>query len=262
MKSAVIISGQPRNVMENFKNIDQFILKPNNNPDVFIHSWINDEIFGTQEFSPWIEYKNLSSLHKKQFEKYKDYKYIPVCEKIPIDIGNKILDLYKPVGFRFEAPKEFSFDPIFYDIIPICKEEVDKRLPDTLSMYYSTFVSNQLKKTHEDKLQFKYDYVMKIRFDLAFSKAFIFSNYPKNKLTFSDHHWKHPICFTNMWALGSSKIMDCYAETYSSVESNIKQQKMAFTDECILGQQIFDCNIEKNPINFLTRIMRLKDVYI
>lgn len=262
MRCAIIISGQPRNVIENFKNINKYILEPNNNPDIFIHSWISDEIFGTQEFSPWIEYDKLNDFHKKQFIKYKKYKYIPVCEKIPIDIGNIILQLYKPINFQFEAPKQFDFDSKFYNIIPIEKKEIDKRLPDTLSMYYSTLISNELKKRYEDKLKFKYDYVMKIRFDLAFNQNFIFSNYPKNKLTFSDHHWKHPICFTNMWALGSSDIMDCYAETYYNIESNIEKKRMAFTDECILGQQISDCNIEKNPINFLTRIMRLEDIYI
>lgn len=262
MKSAVIISGQPRNVMENYDNVKRYILEPNGYPDVFIHSWINDEIFGKQEFSPWIEYKNLSPSHKEQFKEYRDQKYIPVCEKIPLDIGNIILDYYKPKSYKFEAPREFAFDSKFYNIIPISKEEVDKRLPDTLSMYYSTYESNNLKRQYEAHNNLKYEYVLKIRFDLAFAQPLVFSQYPKNKLTFSDHHWKHPICFTNMWALGSSEIIDCYSDTYRHIETNIEKKRIAFTDECILGIHVNDCGIEKNPIRFLTRIMRLKDVYI
>lgn len=260
MKTAVIISGQPRNVQENFHNINEFILKPNN-PDVFIHSWISENIYNKQEFSPWITYENLDENHKKQFIEYKNSKYIPVCEKIPKNIDNIIIDLYKPIDFKFEKQIEFYFDEKFYSIIPISKSEVDKRLPDTLSMYYSTFEANKLKKKHELNNHFLYDYVMKIRFDLAFVEPFIFQKYPNNKLTFSDHHWKDPICFTNMWALGSSNIMDCYSETYLNITNNIEQKKMGFTDECILGQHVYECGIEKNPISFSTRIMRLKNIY-
>lgn len=261
-RNAIIISGQPRNVIENFPNIQRYILEPNNYPDIFIHSWINDEIFNTQFFSPWIEYTRLDSNHKICFSEYQHHKYIPVSEKIPVDIGNIILELYKPKKYYFEAPVKFEFDQEFYSLIPISKQEIDKRLPDTLSMYYSTYVSNLLKQEYELEIGYQYDYVMKIRFDLAFCNEFIFSQYPSDQLTYSDHHWKHEICFTNMWALSNSQIMNCYSETYVTLKDNIRKKRISFTDECLLGIHIDDCGITKNPINFLTRIMRLKDVYI
>lgn len=263
MKNAVIISGQPRNVIENFDNINNFILKPNNDPDVFIHSWISDEIFGKQEPHPWITYKSLCPLHKSQFKDYKNLEYIPVSEKIPKDVGNIILNLYKPKKYKFEAPRKFDFDEKFYSIINhIPKHLVDLRLSNAFSMYYSTYESNKLKCEYERDISDEYDYVMKIRFDLLFDYPLIFSNYSKNKLTYSNHHWEHPICFTNIWALGSSSIMDCYAGTYHTMSENIENKRMDFTDECILGRHIHDCGIEKNPITFNTRILRLKGVAI
>ena len=42
-KVAICISGLPRNVEAGFQNILESIIEPNNNPDIFIHTWVGDD---------------------------------------------------------------------------------------------------------------------------------------------------------------------------------------------------------------------------
>lgn len=259
-KYAVLISGQPRNVKENFEAMHKNILKPNDYPDVFIHSWISDDIYGKQFYSPWIKYEKLNEHHKEVFKEYKHLPTIPVCEPIPHDVKEIILDLYKPKSHIFEPQIKFNFDEKFYDVLnDLTEERVNVRLGDALSMYYSTKMANELKKKYENTLNIKYDYVLKVRFDLHFREPYIMSSYPASELTYSNHHWKHDICFTNFWAGANSDIMDVYCNLFDNVLEIVESKEIHFTDECILGQHIYKNGITKNPISFPSPLMRLKD---
>jgi hypothetical protein len=259
-KYAVLISGQPRNVQENFESIRANILEPNDFPDVFIHSWISEDIYGKQFYSPWIKYENLNEHHKEIFKEYKDLPTIPVCEPIPHNVKEIILDLYKPKNHLFEPQVRFEFDKKFYKVLRHLTEDVvNIRLGDALSMYYSTKMANELKKEYEKTLNFRYDYVIKIRFDLHFISPYVMSTYPATELTYSNHHWEHDICFTNFWAGAKSEIMDVYCDLFDSVLDIVESNETSFTDECILGQHIYKNGIRKNSISFPSPIMRLKD---
>jgi len=262
MKTAVLISGQPRNVEENFENIKNNILIPNDYPDIFVHCWISNDIIGKRFYSPWITLDKVNDYHREQFKDLVNEKNcIPTSEPVPPDIREKILNLYNPKKFVFEKQKQFTFDEKFYSILKnIGVEELNKRVPDTLSMYYSTYYANLLKQSYEIQNNFVYDYVLKIRFDLLLGKPLIVKEYDPTKITASNHHWPHDICFTNVWALGSSKIMNIYAETYLHVFDIMQSPTTMFTDECILGQHIYNNGIEKNLISFPTNYLRLKNV--
>lgn len=260
MKTAIIISGQPRNVEENFESIRVNILEPNGYPDVFIHSWINDEDIGKRYYSSWMKLDMMSPYH---YECFKDMcnenGFIPTSDIVPANIRGRILDLYKPKTWCFEPQRVFGFDKKFYDIIGLDKEEIDRRIPNALSLYYSTYHANLLKQLYEIQNGFIYDFVLKIRFDLILRKPLILTEYDPNVLTHSDHHWTHNICFTNLWAFSSSRIMNVYSETYLHILDLI-EKKTTFTDECLLGQHIHKNNIKRNPIQHPTGFLRIKGV--
>lgn len=98
MKTAVIISGQPRNVQENFHNINEFILKPNN-PDVFIHSWISENIYKVLQ-----KYKEIFQQHiiHAYGDEYLDYvinitKSL-IISLIPIHNNDKCTQYFKLIN--------------------------------------------------------------------------------------------------------------------------------------------------------------------
>ena len=85
------------------------------------------------------------------------------------ELENETLELYKPVKSRFE-------EQVYFDIPDYVKGE-DTRKNNHYSRWYSNKIVNELRQEHEQENDFKYDYVMTTRFDLAFETDVVFDNF-------------------------------------------------------------------------------------
>jgi hypothetical protein len=238
MKCAVIISGQPRGVEESFENISDKIIKPNN-ADVFIHTWIDRQMFGRPYYSAWL-YKHRELLLQQGG---KDFHIGPSSNPIPHNIESIILDLYNPKKHMYESPKIFKYDPILDQI-----KSPSLNPQDGISQLYSMYMANMLKKEYEEENNFVYDIVVRIRFGLIFWNKFPpLSDFAGSRVCFipigfsgfnrSDSFLSHTsIC--DHWAISSSEIMNIYTDVYNQIEFLVKNKYCHFQCEDLIGSHL------------------------
>ncbi len=89
-----------------------------------------------------------------------------------IELKERILKLYKPKSFIIEKQRFFN--------IPWYVLGNHKRKQNHYSRWYSQKISNDLRSSYEKENNFKYDFVMSTRFDIAFEKDLIFSEMDSN----------------------------------------------------------------------------------
>jgi len=166
MKTALCLSGESRTFNKCFQSQYDHIIKPLN-ADVFVHTWTfggNPELFPSRDENYDI-HKHLSFIDSYEYS-------TPLTE---------INQLYKPKTMVVEYPDyNFFIDKIkqskilfSYFYFEKNKEKGDNRykLFNMLMMYYGIYNSNLLKKKFEDIKGFKYDLVIRCRFDLYFKKV-------------------------------------------------------------------------------------------
>ena len=136
MKVAVCISGQPRNYEQGFKELKKWFLNKYD-CDVYIHTWYDTKsVFETGH--DYLEKKTYSFTQN-------DY--------------DKILKLYKPKAYEFQKP-------ITFDETGITGSHLPYKLNNILSAAYSIHSCYNL--VRESGIE--YDYIIRYRFDLQFTK--------------------------------------------------------------------------------------------
>ena len=120
-------------------------------------------------------------------------------------------------------------------------------LENSVSMFEKIYLCNELKKEHENKHNFKYDAVIRIRPDLIIMSDFKidFNNLNKNNLfiprwRFSGYVIKGSI--TDQLFYGSSNTIDKVVNLYKDLENQ--------SDKCIAPEFIFKKYINNLYINF------------
>lgn len=112
--------------------------------------------------------------------------------------------------------------------IPLNKKYINARFPkidspaypafNTYSMFYSVFHANQLKKDWEDEKGFKFDVVVRTRFDFLINKNMDFSDIQSGKIYVPDcRNDPNRIFCTDQFAYGTSEVMDLYSNTYQNL---------------------------------------------
>jgi hypothetical protein len=180
MKTCVLISGLPRNVDNAFNSINECLIKPNN-ADVFIHSWIDE--------------------HN--------------------DLSNRILQLYNPVKFLFENQKKFVNDSLDLTRMMLSHGRSytrEKFVEMIYSSWYSNQQSNTLKECYRLENNVTYDYIIRARFDITYSKPIICSEYDPNILHIANRHHLPNEMIDDRFAFSSNKIMNLYCNGFSLIE--------------------------------------------
>lgn len=197
MKTAVILSGQPRYV-DNGPNIVSSIIEPNN-ADVYIHVW---KPFDDKPYRVGEGWKN-ERLRLDSIDNIKHYykpKRIVVEEQVDFPIKNIDFTKSRSLGYAGESQR---------------KEIADYYVFATYSMWYSIKCAMEL-------IEESYDAIIHSVLNLTFGKSIKTSDYDLNKL------WSEPInpnlvlncmnfsnqqnmndIFKNMY----SRIDDLYGET-------------------------------------------------
>ena len=187
MKIAFLLSGQPRMVDKAYDKILSTFLLPHN-PDVFVHTWVNPEDYNKSIGNSW---------GNGSFS-YSD------------DIVGNIYNKYFPVKYKIENQINFTLHP--NHIYPTQHFNM-------VSMLYSMNEVNELKKQYEEENNFKYDCVIRYRFDLNLSldQPIDLSTLDLDKSIYCLNHCVHYNGINDLFAIGNSQNMDVFNSSYKNV---------------------------------------------
>lgn len=210
MKLALCFSGQARTFKRCFENLRKNILSKYE-CDIFIHTWLYDG------YNPGVP--------GYWCKEYKPEQYDLGLKEDRI-INGDIFKMYQPKKIIIESPDRNFFEK------QIKNNGFDQGFFNSLMMYYGIYKSNELKKEYEQERGFKYDCVLRCRFDTQFEQFHIMKKHLKNNTiilppnenvgqTFYDSMKislrKEGISFMNndQFAYGSSEAMDFYSKSYN-----------------------------------------------
>lgn len=221
MKVALCISGQPRNVERGFPFIKDNIIDVND-PDVFIHAWVDDSIIGP-------EIRN-SGNHI-------------ASSPIPSDIDDIILKLYCPVDYIFEPQREF--DERDYNI---------HRFPgivpkNSLSQRFSVRESIYLALEHS-----AYDVIIRMRFDWAIGVPVDMRSFDTSRIIVPSG-CPHPGGLNDQFAFSNTSNMVHYANLYDDIDV-IWRGGVSFCDELLLAAHLNRWGVPFKEVYFPFDILR------
>jgi hypothetical protein len=193
MKIAVCFSGQFRTAKECAPNLKAFFSSDTHEIDFFIHTWDTTS------------YKNFNGTNI-----YPQRDRILTQEEIDF-----LKSTYNPKLLKVESHSEYL------------KKYTNKGFGSGLELWYSFYKSISLKKLHERKNNFKYDFVIKVRLDCMFRKVNQFDEhinhilkYPSNYIVTHfryDTNWKsklNQISANDIFFIGTSKTIDSYSSFF------------------------------------------------
>ena len=210
MRVALCISGQMRFLEKGFQKLKDNLILPNN-CDVFIHSWFDDSMIGENYSSRW------------------NYK---VNQNITTDAIN----LYNPKLYKFEPPIDFNYKVDKYD-----EERVLGVYPRIIktshSMFYSIMKCNDLKLKYEQDNNFKYDCVIRARFDYNLNTKIDVSKLDLNNIYVNNGCTHENLCVNDHISISNSDNIDYYSDVFNNID-NIYNKGSRYNPEVILGRYI------------------------
>jgi hypothetical protein len=196
---AICISGLVRTYRETFQNFQDSILIPNQNSkiDVFISTWPIEQSNNSTERSRRLAWYGSSSP--------------PFPENI-IDY-NDLKTKYNPVSMNIDTPIIFKTD--------WCPPNPGLNVQSLLSMVYKIYACDLLRRQYEEVMGFKYDAVIRTRFDcLAPRKFVIDDDFDLSVITapsmeqprmYPELDW-----LNDKFAIGNAEIMTMYSNWYQN----------------------------------------------
>jgi len=217
MKVALCLSGQVREYEKVFENHNVNILKKLI-PDVFIHTWT---FRGTQK---------LYRYWQSEYQLERDYdSHIREDNLTPL---SGIIKDYQPKKMLTEFPDK----EIFMKKLEASRNP-NLNIFNMLMMYYSIYMSNEMKKSHEKEKNFTYDVVIRSRFDIMLENVNL-TKQMNNSTIYLPPNIDVDVVFTeemkqkleaqgpsympnDKFAYGSSQAMDYYSSIYKKYNQDI-----------------------------------------
>ena len=215
MKVALCLSGQPRVVEVGYHKLKATILD-NNDVDVFIHTWFDQDNLSTESV-------------------------IPGREGHQLDPGaiDKLIQLYQPKKILVEKPKtwdrHFEYPQKTFEKAHTWALEIPGDNPlerakayldnTTHCMWYSIMRSNLLKEEYATETNTHYDFVIRNRMDYAPHVAITFGEPPENdSAVYYQHNPDHPDGMIGDWfAMGSTNAMNVYSGLFNCLGQLVLQ---------------------------------------
>lgn len=209
---AVCFSGHLRSIQKTFPFLKNYLITPNN-ADVFISTW---DTVG--------------------FDKGKgDASTVSITTS---SIMDWIFANLRPTQILVE--KLFNFNGEKYR-----PRSIEVRDPNNvLGMYYKIQSANRLKTKYEKDNKFKYDFVIRCRFDITLDRPLIVSSYLPSKLYLPDSFRWGKNAENDKIAFGSSDFMDKYSNVFDNIDKYY-EDGCVFHPETILGHHV---SANKMPI--------------
>ena len=231
MKIALCISGLPRNVKHCYPSINKYLIEPNNIEDIFIHTWVCKHK------------EDIGNINIKQIYKKSDTTFIQ--------------KKYKPKGYIEEFLGNILFEPNFIKEETIndndytCKT---KNIVGLQCMFYSIYKSFELITKYQEKHNFIYDYVIRLRFDMIFFDSIIINDLDSNALHVFDNNNRDE--YPDEFAIGNYENMKKYSETWNNLQI-ILDSNAPYQNDTLLSQNIKNYGIPvQNLENIFNPIIR------
>ncbi|MFZ9376755.1 MAG: hypothetical protein ACO25K_06495 [Candidatus Fonsibacter ubiquis] len=206
MKIAVCLSGIMEHSDKSLKSIKNIV--PNTDIKIFIHTWQMDE-------SEVLNKDEIDNQLKQNLQHYN-------AEEILIEKFSKKKKLFEKIY------KNMKMDPNPPNYVGFLRSDLG-----IISMWYSIFKSNQLKRNYEKKNNIIFDKVVRMRFDSDFFDEKYIMNENENGIEIP---WKDDwggIC--DRFAVGPSKEIDHYSNLYNCL---LKMNDIYYHPETILRKYI------------------------
>ena len=204
MRVALCLSGQPRDLQAGIKSIKENIIScnPSFSIDVFCHYWFDERLIGHP-------FDSAQSLQDKK---------LGVWDRDTIDI----IESLNPKDSYYETPRDFKE----YEDFTVTADAIQPRLK---SLFYSMFMSNLMKSNIESNEHFKYDMVIRARYDLLFFKPICLQdhlNAIKEHIVVSKEFqnirmglFNGGLTMTDLFAIGNSENMDVFCSVNNDFEN-------------------------------------------
>ena len=136
-----------------------------------------------------------------------------------VEHQDSINALFNPVAAKYEKQRTFKIPKY------VIGEEIRKQ--SHYSRWYSTQQSMQLKHQYEEQNNFKYDWVMSARFDIAWKVPVIFSEYTNETFYYGGFHRGESIKVIDFWFFSGSENMDRFCDLYNNLDGYNQRDKYA-----------------------------------
>jgi hypothetical protein len=220
MKIAVCFSGTVRNPEIGLESLK--LIHPNTDIKIFAHTWINlnkesDYINGT------VDRNNISFLQEFNFETF-------------------LIENYQSKKIHFQKMYDFFNFKLHY-----ATPRTDLGI---ISMFYSIYQSNLLKRNYEKLNKLKFDKVIRMRFDSNFENKILDLTQLNSDLCIPDEEdWCGGI--NDQFAVGSSELIDIYCDMYNSF-SLVKH--VPYHPESMFGEYLKIRQVNLDRFNFKVSI--------
>jgi len=201
MKVALCLSGQPRGLPLSLDALKSGL--DIDNMDVFFHAWFDPDTIGQPYDSA--QSNNLGKVGKVH----------PDTERL-------LLETLHPIDYIMEPQRVFPFTQNFRHLSDANQDRM-------ASIFYSMYMANLLKRKHELRNGFKYDLVIRTRYDLVYDNKIDVRKYiehAKTHIVTSEKfqgirnapdftHGNYTL--TDIFAFSSSENMDIFCDTYPNM---------------------------------------------
>ena len=231
MRVALCISGQPRNINRGVQNI---LENMKFDFEVFVHAW-------------WDSTKNKSTFKKVLYNGVED----EVSELVNNDWVGSLYDNFDINKILIEKQVQLN--------VPEILEKRKLKFTNTFGVcsgMYSIYKCNELKKEYEKENSFEYDWVIRTRADFGLSEPLNLSQFD-NSIVYAPNDNNHNYGFNDQFAIGSSKNMNIYSDTFlyiketiDSHNAGIKTAHYCDKPDNVGHEQILQKHLENNEIKF------------
>ena len=231
MRVALCISGQPRNVSRGIENILKFFKF---DFDVFSHGW-------------WDNKSHEATFKKRLWNGVDD----EVSEFVQ---NNWMCEMYNNFDVKkilVEEQKQFVIPEIF--------ERRKLKFTNTFNVYSSLCSihrCNQLKIKFETENKFRYDCVIRTRYDFGLSESLHIDGLD-NSIIYVPNDNSHKYGLNDQFAIGSSENMDTYSGAFSEIEQILESHNLGIytahycdKPDNMGHEQIVQKHLENNNIKF------------
>lgn len=200
--------------------------------------------------SKWQEY----------IEKYNADVFIHTWISDANDLTNnrhKLVDLFNPIVLKYEPPRIYPLqdyqERVWWSVV----------VYNVFSAYTSLYESTNLAIQYANLKQFKYDYIIRARFDVLVDNLTL---EPTNGVVISEDHNKHLIQFkyrntiknglNDFFAYGTQDAMKVYSDVINHIPTLYKDDGVDMCSELFLGAHLFKQNIPVTLKYYKTTLIR------
>ena len=184
----------------------------------------------------------IHNLYKSIINQYQSDIFISYNYDTDTDTNLDILNqLYNPKGIQFDK----------YPMLSVHSNNVATETnPNSLvRMLYGINKANRLKSDYEVANGFKYDFVIRTRFDLEYSQPLELKNF--NDITIPIG-WDHRGGYNDTFAYGSSEAMDYYASLINNLQTYLNEGAL------LHPESLLKYHLDKGPYGILRSSIPIK----